>query len=416
MMHSNTSPASAGGGCPASRPSFGVAEPELFGQGDYRATWENLRKRDSLSWQQVDERRGFWSVVKYDDADRVLQDHETFTSERGTMLDTLGEQDPAGGRQIPVTDPPRHTTMRSRLQRALTNRTLQGRQAAIRSLVRELLAPLGDGGTFDFAQAMLLLPVAVAGLLMDLPRQDWAALCQLLNASIAPHDDNYIVNGDAQATVDAAHRELFAYFQDLSRERKRTPGDDLISVLIATQVDGRPMAAGEVLSNCYSVLLGASVTTPHSPNYVMAEQIGSGLLDSWAADLTVTSSAVEEALRLASPVNYFMRHATKDVELRNTWVREGDPVVVWFGSANRDASAFPMPNEFRLRRTPNRHLAFGMGPHYCVGHSLARTTLRILFQELLSTYTHFEPAGTNTRMYSTFVSGYKHLPISARRF
>jgi cytochrome P450 len=410
------SPARLYGRCPVSHTaSFGVADPVLFSDGDYRATWAHLRELDRLTWQQVDARRGFWSVVTYEDADRVLRDYETFTSERGTMLDTLGTQDPAGGRQIPVTDPPRHTGMRARLQKALAPKSLEAQHETIRGLVRELFAPLGDGGSFDFAQAMLMLPVAVAGVAMDLPRADWERLCHLLNASVSGHDGDYLGPDGAVATVESAHRELFAYFQETYRDRVRKPGDDLISVLLATEVDGRPMAPGEVLSNCYSVLLGASVTTPHSPNYVMAEHIGDGLLDEWAADLTATPSAVEEALRLASPVSYFMRHATRDVRLHNTLIKEGDPVVIWFGSANRDEAAFPDASAFHLRRKPNRHLAFGMGPHYCVGHTLARATLKILFEELLTGWTGFEPAGTPQRMRSTFVSGYKHLPITARR-
>jgi len=416
MADIDVSTAFLAGKCPVSHTaSLGVADPMLFSDGDYRATWKHLRGLDHLTWQQVDARRGFWSVVKYNDADRVLRDYETFTSERGTMLDTLGTQDPAGGRQIPVTDPPRHTVMRARLQKALTPKSIEVQHAAIRDLVRELFEPLGDGGPFDFAQAMLMLPVAVAGVAMDLPRDDWPRLCHLLNASVAAHDPDYLDEAGPQTTVDSAHRELFAYFQDIYRERKRKPGDDLISVLLSTQVDGRPMAPGEVMSNCYSVLLGASVTTPHSPNYVMAEHLGDGLLDEWAADLTATPSAVEEALRLASPVSYFMRHATHDVEVHNTAVKAGDPLVIWFGSANRDEEVFPDHSEFKIHRKPNRHLAFGMGPHYCVGHTLARATLKILFEELLSTYAKFEPAGTPVRMRSTFVSGYKHLPISARR-
>ncbi|WP_435208440.1 cytochrome P450 [Streptomyces sp. bgisy034] len=402
-------------GCPMGKlATLSLADPLLYSEGDYRGTWERLRGLDHLAWQQVDDRRGFWSVVKYNDADRVLRDPETFTSERGTMLDTLGSQDPAGGRQIPVTDPPRHTVMRARLQKALASKSIERQHEMIRGLVRELIAPLHSGGTVDFAQAMLALPVAVAGVAMDLPREDWPRLCHLLNASIAAEDPDYQVPEGAKATVDGAHRELFAYFQDIYRERRRKPGDDLISVLITTEVDGRAMAPGEVMSNCYSVLLGASVTTPHSPNYVMTEQIGTGLLDEWAADLTATPTAVEEALRLASPVSYFMRHATRDIEIRNTTIKAGDAVVVWFGSANRDEEVFSDPEEFQLRRKPNRHLAFGIGPHYCVGHTLARATLRILFDELLSNFTGFEPAGDPVRMRSTFISGYKHLPITAR--
>jgi cytochrome P450 len=146
----------------------------------------------------------------------------------------------------------------------------------------------------------------------------------------------------------------------------------------------------------------------------MAEHIGDGLLDEWAADLSATSAGVEEALRLASPVSYFMRYATIDTEVRGTQLKAGDAVVVWFGAANRDEEVFPEASRFKLRRKPNKHLSFGIGPHYCVGHTLARVTLRILFRELLARFTAFEPAGTPERMRSNFVSGYKHLPITAR--
>lgn len=401
-------------GCPMSTAALGLADPMLYSDGDFRTIWEHLRGMDRLTWQQVDDRNGFWSVVRYHDADLVLRNTKTFTSERGTLLNILGTEDPAGGRQIAATDPPRHTIMRARLQKALAIKAIERQHDLIRSLVLETIDPLGDGGTFDFAQAMIALPVAVGGEAMGLPRQDWPRLGQLLNASIAPDDPEYQEPGGPQATLEAAHRELFAYFQDIFRERRKKLGDDLISVLITTDVDGRVMSPGEVMSNCYSVLLGAVVTTPHSPNYVMAEHIGDGLLDDWAADLSVTSTAVEEALRLASPVSHFMRYAVHDTEVGGTPIKAGDAVVVWLGAANRDEEVFPETLKFQLRRRPNKHVAFGIGPHYCVGHTVARVTLRILFNELLTRFTGFEPAGCPARLRSNFISGYKHLPIVAQ--
>jgi cytochrome P450 len=146
----------------------------------------------------------------------------------------------------------------------------------------------------------------------------------------------------------------------------------------------------------------------------MAEHIVDGVLDMWAADLSVTPTAVEEALRLASPVSHFMRYAVDDTEVHGTPIKAGDAVVVWLGAANRDEDVFPDTNTFDLRRRPNKHLAFGLGPHYCVGHSVARVTLRILFNELLTRFTAFESAGRSSRLRSNFISGYKHLPIVAR--
>jgi len=403
-------------GCPVSHgpAGWGIADPALYSDGDFRDRWRRLRALDRLTWQQVDARNGFWSVVKYHDADQVLRDAATFTSERGTLLNILGVEDPAGGRQIAATDPPRHTVMRARLQKAMAIKAIERQHDAIRNLVLEIIGPLGDGAPFDFAEAMLALPVAVGGHAMGLPRVDWPRLGHLLVASIAPDDPAYRQPGGTQATLDGAHRELFAYFQDIYRERRTNLGEDLVSVLITTEVDGRTMSPGEVMSNCYSVLLGAVVTTPHSPNYIMAEHIADGLLDEWAADRSVTPTAVEEALRLGSPVSHFMRYAVRDTEVRGTAIKAGDAVVVWLGSANRDEDVFPDTGTFDLRRKPNKHLAFGIGPHYCVGHTVARVTLQILFNELLTRFREFQPAGEPVRLRSNFISGYKQLPIVAR--
>lgn len=401
-------------GCPVGTAAQGLADPVFYTDLDFRAVWAGMRDEDHLEWTQTDERNGFWSVVKYADVDRVLRDPQNFTSERGTLLNILGMEDPAGGRQIAATDPPRHTVMRARLQKALAIKSIEQQQDMIRRLVREVIDPLADGGVFDFAEAMLALPVAVGGESMGLPRADWPRLGHLLVSSIAADDPAYRTAGGTQATLDAAHRELFAYFQDIYRERRRNVGDDLVSVLITTEVDGRTMTPGEVMSNCYSVLLGAVVTTPHSPNYLMTERIGDGTLDRWQADLSATPTAVEEALRLASPVSHFMRYAVHDVEVRGTRIKAGQAVVSWLGAANRDRDVFPDPETFDLRRRPNKHLAFGIGPHYCVGHTVARVTLRILFNELLSRFTAFEPAGEPQRLHSNFISGYRHLPITAK--
>ncbi|MBR8640618.1 cytochrome P450 [Streptomyces tuirus] len=401
-------------GCPIGAAARGLADPMLYTDLDFRPVWERMRNLDHLEWEQVDERNGFWSVLGYHDADRVLRDARTFTSERGTLLNILGVEDPAGGRQIAATDPPRHTIMRARLQKALAIKSIESQHERIRDLILEIIGPLADGGPFDFAEAMLALPVAVGGEAMGLPRADWPRLGRLLNASIAADDPEYRLPEGPEATLERAHRELFAYFQDIHKERSRNLGDDLVSVLITTEVDGRTMSPGEVMSNCYSVLLGAVVTTPHSPNYMMAEHIGDGLLQAWASDLSVTPTAVEEALRLASPVSHFMRYAVTDTEVRGTKIKAGEAVVNWLGAANRDPEVFPDAERFDLRRKPNKHLAFGIGPHYCVGHTLARVTLRILFNELLSRFTDIAPAGEPDRLRSNFISGYKHLPITAR--
>jgi len=175
------------------------------------------------------------------------------------------------------------------------------------------------------------------------------------------------------------------------------------------------MSQSEIVANCYSVLLGANVTTPHAPSFVLAEFIGDGVLDDWAAHPEVGMTGVEEALRWASPVNHMVRYATRDVVVGATPIAAGQAVVVWLGSANRDGRQFPDASSFDIRRRPNKHLAFGIGPHYCVGHNVARISIKCLFAELLTRFESFAPAGLPERLVSNFVSGYKHVPITARR-
>jgi cytochrome P450 len=402
-------------GCPVHLAKTDFVDPKLYSDGDAHTEWGKLRRLDRLSWQQVDADRGFWSVVRFDDTEFVLRNTDLFTSERGTMLELLGIDDPAGGQQLVVTDPPRHSIMQARLKKALAVKAVDKQRDMIRDLVLDLIEPLGDGGVFDFAEAMTAMPMSVTGTMIGLPKEDWSWLIRVTTACIAADDPEYQDPGGKAATLTAAHRELFVYFQDLVSYRREHLGDDLLSVLISTRFEGRHMSPSEIVANCYSLLLGANVTTPHAPNFVMAEFIDTDVLGDWAAHPEVGATAVEEALRWSSPVNHMLRYATRDVELRGTTIREGDAVVTWLGSANRDSLEFTDADTFDIRRKPNKHLAFGIGPHYCVGHSVARITVRTLFEELLSRFEDFQPAGQPERLVSNFVSGYKHVPITARR-
>ncbi|MFI0480766.1 cytochrome P450 [Actinomadura sp. 9N215] len=402
-----------GDGTPIDLDAVDLADPELYAHGDPHPVWRAMRRLDPIRWHPVDGDLGFWSVTTYEHADRVLRDHTAFTSQRGTLLNLLGKDDPAGGRQMAATDPPRHTRMREPLRRALAARSVERSAGRIREQVRRLLAPASAGEPFDFAWTVAELPMAVTGTMMALPRADWPRLTRLTFMSIAPDDPEFVVGGDPGATLEQAHRELFAYFADIVRRRRRDPGDDLVSLLATADVDGRVLDHGEIISNCYSLLLGANVTTPHVPSAMLDTLAGTPELADVLAHPELVAGAVEEALRWASPANHFMRHAVRDVELAGRKIRSGDAVVVWLGSANRDESVFSDPFGFDIRRKPNRHIAFGSGPHYCVGHTVARVSLRILFEELVNGFAAVERAGETEHLCSNFVAGVKHLPVIA---
>ena len=392
-----------------------LVDPRLYSDGDARRIWQLMRAEPTLGWHQVDAERGFWSVATYAEADLLLRDTDTFTSERGTLLDILGTDDPAGGQQLAVTDPPRHTPRQARLKKALASKAVGRQRSMITPIIRQLLEPLGEGGVYDFGAAMLELPMSVTGTMMALPEQDWPWLTRLTTICIAADDPDFQGPDGKEATLTEAHRELFGYFQDLTRHRRDHLGDDLLSTLISTRFEGRHMSAAEVVSNCYSLLLGANVTTPHAPTFFMAEFAESDVLADWVDHPDAHATACEEALRWASPVNHVLRYATRDTEVRNTPIAAGEAVVVWLGAANRDEQVFADPDTFDIRRKPNKHLAFGIGPHYCVGHSVARITVSILFEELFAGYRDFRLAGRPERLVSNFASGYKYVPITASR-
>jgi cytochrome P450 len=390
-----------------------LTDPRLYSDGDAHSIWRALRLRDPVRWHPVSDNLGFWSVTQFEEGDRVLRDHTYFTSQRGTLLNLLGKDDPAGGRQMAATDPPRHTRMREPVQRALAVKSVSRHESRIRSEVKSLLAPAATGEPFDFGAAMMALPMAVTGTIMALPREDWPHLTRLTTMSIAPDDPEYALAQGAQATLEAAHRELFAYFQDIVTQRRQAPGDDLISVLITMDAGGRRLGTGEILSNCYSLLLGANVTTPCVPTAALLELAGTDRLADWIDHPELVMSGIEEALRWASPAVHFMRHAIGEVELAGKKIRAGDAVVVWLASINRDEKVFSTPYTFDIRRRPNRHVAFGSGPHYCVGHSVARTSLRLLFEEMLAMFGDITLAGEPDHLCSNFVAGVKHMPVRA---
>lgn len=387
-----------------------LRDPALYRHGDPHAVWHVMRERDPVHWQRVGD-SGFWSVTRYRDIETVLRDHRTFTSEGGTLLSLLGQGDPASRQQLSTTDPPRHTEMRAPLQRCLVGRTADRHREQVREAARRLLQPALSGEPFDFAVAVHQLPVVMFGTLMDLPPADWPRLAELAEMAIAPDDPIHQLPAGAQATQHRAHRELFAYFQDAATQRQKNPGEDLLSILLTMQVEGARLDRGAVMANCYLLLIGSTVTVPEVPKAALVELIRSGRYADWAEHPELLDSGVEEALRWASPANHVLRYATEPTSLRGKEIAEGDAVVVWYGSANRDEDIFPDPYFFDVRRSPNRHLTFGSGPHYCVGFAIARMTLRTLFEEMFAGFEDFQPAGPVEHIASNFVAGITRMPV-----
>jgi cytochrome P450 len=181
------------------------------------------------------------------------------------------------------------------------------------------------------------------------------------------------------------------------------------------RVDGTPLRDGEIVSNCYSMLLGANVNTGHVISSAILRLIDDpAQYDRWAGDEACLRSGVREALRWSSPVVHFLRYAVNDVEIRGQKIRKGDGVVAWIPSANRDEEVFAEPFRFDVGRDPNKEIAFGFGPHRCIGATAAQITLELTLREIFARVARFEQAGEVTHLCSNFTAGIKHFPVSVR--
>ncbi|WP_316520116.1 cytochrome P450 [Kitasatospora brasiliensis] len=386
-------------------------DPKLYSQGDPHAVWHALRERAPVHRQTLADGRSFWSVTKYHDVNDVLRDHTRFTSAKGTLLSILGTDDPAGSKMMAASDPPVHTAMREPMAKVLSHKSLKRRSPQIRAIVHRMLAPLLDGGVWDIGAAAADFPMAFTGSLMGLPEQDWPRLAKLTTMAVAPSDSEF-QEGSSHGTLVAAHHELFDYFS--RHVRRHRGGDDLIGFLIGMEAGGRRLRHDEIVYNCYSLLLGANVTTPHAiASSVLALTEHPEEYRRLLADPALVPGAVDEGLRWSSPANHFMRYAVDDLELRGVEIKKGEALVTWLGSANRDEDVFSDPYRFDITRRPNRHVAFGFGPHYCIGAPLAKISLNLLFEEIVQVVRQFEVAGPVEHLESNFVAGIKHLPLTA---
>jgi cytochrome P450 len=249
---------------------------------------------------------------------------------------------------------------------------------------------------------------------MGVPEDDWPRLTRLTTMAIAPDDPDFSEGGPASLALVAAHHELFQYFSRQVAARAGRLSSDLIGVLMDLEIDGAPLTHESIIYNCYSLILGANVTTPHTITaavQILIEQ--PDVHRRVRADRRLVRSFLEEALRWSSPANHFMRYAKRDVQLGGHDVPSGAAVVVWLGSANRDEDVFAHPYVFDVQRHPNPHIAFGYGPHFCIGAALARTSLELLFNEILARVERFELTGIVAHLASNFVAGIKRFPVRA---
>ncbi|MFI0480785.1 cytochrome P450 [Actinomadura sp. 9N215] len=387
-----------------------LADPMLYTRGDAHLAWQTLRAERPVFWQRRRTGPGFWAVTRYADVRRVLRDHETFGSEHGTSITMIGVPDPGAGRMMQSTDPPRHRGLRGEIGRPLAPRAVGDRAETIRSLVRRCIEPARDGGVWDAAAAFTRMTGQIAARFMEFPDDDVDRLLSLSYATQAPLDPHYRL-GSQQLTLRLAHHEIMSYFAERLRARPRS---GLLAHLTGIEIDGRRLTHEELLLNCHSLIVAFVMTTAQTASTTMIALAGQGGGEGRWPPGTPMQEAVEEALRWASPATHFVRQARRDVELHGVKIKAGEPVTAWLASANRDPAVFARPYALDLGRSPNRHVAFGSGPHRCVGAPLARLVLATLFEELFAHIESFELAGDPEHLVSNEIGGIVGLPLRVR--
>jgi cytochrome P450 len=403
------------GSAPTPAEQIDLYPPELYRSGQPHTAWLQLRQSTPVRLERTPEGAEFWSVTGYHDTVRVLRDTARFSSEYSTMLSVLGDGDSARGKAIHLTDAPRHGDIRATAIPSLSMRVFRERQGVLRTQIGDLIDRAVNAREADFAHLISVLPMLTAGQAMGIPEKKWDEAAHWTIASMAPDDPHYAA-GDPRMTLMQAHVYLFTMFSDLIAERRRSPGTDLVSLLLDMRIDGRPATEEEVLVNCYAFIMGANPTVPQVAAHLMlvlAER--PEILRQVRERPEIVPAVVEEALRWASPVNHLLRRTREEVQLGEHTIPAGGLVAVWLASANRDEAVFADPYTFQPDRKPNPHVAYGTGEHRCIGNAAAQLGLKLFIEELAARVGEIEIAGPVRHLASNFLNGITSLPVRLAR-
>ncbi|WP_433421281.1 cytochrome P450 [Microtetraspora malaysiensis] len=397
----------------------------LDGETPWRM-FDVLRDGAPVHWQdEGDHGSGFWSITRHADIVRVDRDAETFTSMKFVNLEEVDERQATIRRSLLETDGPRHSVLRRIMQREFTPRAVAGYEVFLRGLTARTLDAALAKGTFDFVKEVSAdFPINVLAKMLDVPEDDTQQLIDWGNRIIGNTDPDYadvlLHSAESEKYRDLPFRspasiEVFEYGRELARQRRGGDGTDLVSKLVnGTPSDGVPLSPNDFDNYFLLLVVAGNETTRHAISHTMRALIDHPeQAEKLRQDLSLMPNAVEEFLRWASPVYHFRRTATRDVEMHGQKIAEGDKVVMWFGSGNRDERVFDSPYTFDVTRQNNDHITFGKGsPHFCLGNALARLEIRVMFEELLPRLADIKLAGDIRRVRSNFVNGIKELPVT----
>lgn len=388
-----------------------LLSPEQFSAGHPFTQYQWLRENAPVFWHEEPGGPGFWAISRYDDVYAVDRDFQSFSSEPTIMIqDPLGSAGQFGDyKMMLMMDPPQHTVYRRLIRDEFLPGPTAGRVPRMQQLARQIVDNVIERGGCDFVTDIAgEMPSYVIAELMGLPLDDGRELYKLTEI-IHTSPEALPPGASGQAVA-----KMFEYGMGIIAEKRARPKDDLATKLLAAEVDGKKLADMEFL--LFFLLLvdaGGDTTRNLLASGLIALHENPEKLAWLKQDLPGRLPAArEELLRYTTPVIYMRRTAKRDVQLGGQTIRDGDKVVMLFGSANRDASHFSDADTLNLARNPNDHLAFGTGPHVCVGQHIARIEIDAVLVEVLTRLEDLQISGRPSWLQSNFISGPTHLDVT----
>jgi cholest-4-en-3-one 26-monooxygenase len=395
-----------------------LTDPAFFANHDPHPLWKRMRAEDPVHWAAGNLSTGFWSITRYDDAVNVLRDPVTFSSEALGMsmptreLENFERSEMGCGAMIIAMDPPRHNPMRKALSKNFLRSHVGQWEPRCRRVVKQLIDRVAPLGRCDFVTDVAgQLPMLMILEMMDVPETDRPQLLRWAAMTVGNDDPEFQV-GSSLESRRQGNFAIFDYTRRLALERRGGSGSDLLTVMGNAVVMEEGLNERELGFTGDMFVLAGIETTRTGLADGMLELLRNPEQHQRLLDHPkMLPSAIEEILRWTSPVGHILRVASADTEIRGRQIRSGDKVVVWVPSANRDEEVFPDSDRFDIARTPNEHIAFGHGEHFCLGAHLARLELRTMVQELMRRLPDMELDGPVERMHSIQLFGPKHMPV-----
>ena len=399
-----------------------LVKPTTVADDDYfQALTAHMRKNDPLPYIESDTHKPFWVATKHADIIEIERQNEKFLNTQNSVLmrREVEEQAGAGGggpalRTLINMDEPDHRKFRDLTRDWFLPANLQPVESRVKQLAAQAIDNMLElGEEIDFVYDVAVwYPLRVIMMILGVPEEDLPLMLRLTQELFGADDPDMRREVATEEERMQTIIEFYTYFNTLTQDRRKHPGDDVASVIANAQIDGQQIGDLEAMS--YYVIVataGHDTTSSSTAGGLLALMEYPDEFRKLLNNLAISPLAVDEAIRWVSPVKHFLRYSTVDYELRGKQIKQGDALMMLYPSGNRDEDVFENADQFIADRRPNRHLAFGHGAHHCLGNLLAKMEMKHLYNELFSRVSSIELNGEPKLIQSTFVSGLKTLPV-----